>query len=254
MSRWVLRLMVANAMVFFLQQTLGPGLTDALAFYPPLLATHPWTIVTYMFVHGGLWHILFNMLGLYFLGPRVEMRLGGPAFLGLYFVSGISGALLSLLITPGAAIIGASAGVFGVFLAFARYWPRERLYIWGVLPIEAWLLIVLMTVMSLFGFGGQGIAHYAHLGGFAGAFLFLRIWEYRSPAHKFRKQAAAPSVQRTNADLGALQRWARIPRERLHEVNREEVDRILDKISRSGLASLTAGERECLERFSPKEH
>lgn len=248
-----MRLIIANVVVFFLQRTL-PGLENALLLIPALVPVRPWTLVTYMFLHAGIWHIGFNMLVLYFLGPRVEARLGGAAFLGLYFVSGISGGLLSMVLTPGDAILGASAGVFGVCMGYALYWPREKLYIWGILPIEAWLLIVLMALMEIFGLSGSNVAHFAHLGGFAGAFIFLKILEYRSPARRFRKRATAPQVQRVHADVGALQRWSRIRRDQLHEVNREEVDRILDKISRSGLGSLTQGERECLERFSPKDN
>src|SRR5437867_9890085 len=100
-----------------------PGLANLLVFYPPLVLIHPWTILTYMFLHGGWAHIGFNMLALYFFGPRVEERLGSRAFTWLYFISGISGALTSFAFSPEAPIIGASAGVFGVSLAFAMFWP-----------------------------------------------------------------------------------------------------------------------------------
>ena len=119
------------------------------------------------------------MLALFFFGPRVEERLGARRFLTLYFLSGISGAALSFVFSPTAAIIGASGAVFGVELAFARFWPRVPIYIWGVLPIEARWMIVGMTVLTLYGAssGGGGIAHFAHLGGFLGAFIYLRFLE-----------------------------------------------------------------------------
>src|SRR5438105_3314861 len=135
---WVLRLIVANVVVFFLQST-APWITRAFLFVPALVFVRPWTIVTYMFLHdpGSIMHILFNMVGLYFFGPRVEERLGSRRFLTLYFVSGIAGAVLSFFLAPGAAILGASGAVFGVMLAFAHYWPRVQFLLWFIVPIEA---------------------------------------------------------------------------------------------------------------------
>jgi hypothetical protein len=124
-----------------------------------------------MFVHGGFGHILFNMLSLFFFGRRVESRLGPRRFGILYFVSGIMGALVSVFFAPYAAIIGASGAVFGVMLAFAKFWPRDQILIWGILPVEARVMVIAMTVMAVvFGFTGaqSGVAHFAHLGGFVG--------------------------------------------------------------------------------------
>jgi membrane associated rhomboid family serine protease len=202
-----------------------------------------------MFVHADLWHLLFNMLALYFFGPQLEARLGGRRFLALYFVSGISGAALSSL-TPVAMIVGASGAVYGVMLGFARYWPRVQVLIWGVLPVEAWFLVVVMTALALFGgagFGQPGVAHLAHLGGFVGGFVYLKVMEARSPAARFRARAQ-PTPSAAAAD--AIQRWRQIDREALHPVNREELDRVLAKVTQTGAESLTPDERSFLERFS----
>jgi membrane associated rhomboid family serine protease len=194
-------------------------------------------------------HILFNMIGLFFFGPRLEARLGGPRFLGLYFTSGLVGALLSL-VTPHALIIGASGAIFGVLLGYARYWPHDKIYIWGVLPVEARVLVVAVVALSLWaGFrGGSGVAHFAHLGGFLGAWVFLKIAERHSAAAKFQARAAV--VPNKSAGQQDLARWRRIRADQLHPLNREELDRVLDKISSSGLDSLTAQERAFLDRFS----
>jgi membrane associated rhomboid family serine protease len=127
MTPWVLRLILANVVVYALTAA-NPDLLGALAFVPRLALVEPWTIVTYQFAHAGLGHLFFNMLGLYFFGSRLETHLGPRHFLGLYFTSGIAGGLASFLNfdTP---IIGASAAIFGVFYGFARFWPRERVYI-----------------------------------------------------------------------------------------------------------------------------
>lgn len=257
MTPWTLRLIIANVVVYFLERTM-PGLTSQLAFMPALVVYRPWTVVTYMFLHGSLGHIFFNMLALYFFGPRVEMRLGARRYLWLYFLSGISGAVLSFiavlmaLMPSFTAIIGASGAVFGVLVAFAYYWPRDQIYIWGVLPIEArWLVIITVAISLWFGItgGGGGIAHFAHLGGIGGAFLYLK-WIQRmqgASARRFQR-AAQPKIEDRR-----LANWRRVDPQAAHEVNRDELNRILDKINSRGLASLTPDERRFLASFVPPD-
>lgn len=255
MTPWVTRLIIANVAVFFVTVAVPLVPVRLFVLVPILVPTRPWTLVTYMFLHAGLWHLFFNMLALFFFGPRLEARLGGRQFLWLYFVSGLTGALLSLPFSPRVGIVGASGAVFGVLLGFARYWPRERIYIWGVLPIEAWLLVVIMTVMSLwggFGGAGSGVAHFAHLGGFLGGFLYLKWAESRSASARF-KARASPIAGKKRPGRSDLEGWRRIRRDHLHPINRDELDRILDKISEVGVSSLTPDERAFLERFRPDE-
>jgi membrane associated rhomboid family serine protease len=247
MTRWVTRLLIANVMVFLAQQAFDPYVTNWLIFRAADVLRYPWTIFTYMFLHAGVWHLFFNMLSLYFFGPAVETRLGSRNFLALYLVSGLTGAAFSFF-TPLAQILGASAAVFGVMLAFARYWPREKIYIWGVIPLEAWMLIAIMTLMSVFGIG-KGIAHFAHLGGFAGAFVYIKWMEWRSPARAFKRKVQG--VERVfTSDAGAVKRWERINIDQLHPINRSEVERLLAKVKSTGISSLSPDERATLDRFS----
>lgn len=250
MTPWVQRLLVANVLMYFVQQT-SPVITQQLAFVPALILARPWTIISYMFLHGSLTHILFNMLALYFFGPRVEARLGTERFFALYFISGTFGALLSFVFAPYVPIIGASAAIFGVMIAYARFWPRDRILLWGIVPIEARWLIVLTTVMSIFsGLGGSktGVADFAHLGGYLGGFLYLLFLERRHGAKQFKRQATA--VPPADAILG---NWKSVDRAGIHSVNKDEVDRILDKISASGINSLTPQERLFLSNFVPPD-
>ena len=242
MSRWVMRLILLNVLVFLLQQA-RPAITQAFAFVPVLVTTRPWTLLTYMFLHGDFGHILFNMLGLLFFGPRLEIELGGRNFLALYFISGLVAALLSFL-NPFSAIIGASGAIYGVFMGFAYYWPRENIYIWGVFPLQARWMVVLMTALSLYGglgFSMDNIAHFAHLGGFLGGYLFLKFLD--------RKQKVVDQIVSILPPVDPV-KWKSIDRNKLHEVNRAEYDRIMLKINTSGTGSLTSSEREFLERFS----
>lgn len=273
MTPWVFRLLVANLAVFVLIPV-GSPLWQAMGLHPASAVLRPWTIVSYMFLHGGMGHLFFNMLSLFFFGPRLEALLGGRDFLRLYLWSGLGGALLSFVFSPNALIVGASGAIYGILLAFAMIWPREPIYLWGVLPVEARWLALFMAASSLYsGFSGaQGnVAHFAHLGGFAGGFLYLR-WRRRrrNPAGGFGNPVGsgfggrgaarrAPAVPRplpapapapsapSNASVEA---WRSIRTEGLHELNREEVERLQVKLERSGGRSLTPDEQAFLERIA----
>ncbi len=250
MTPWVRWLITAN-IVMFLVTTLMPEVMQPLAFVPALVLQRPWTLITYAFLHAGFGHILFNMLSLFFFGPQLEARIGGTHFIRLYFFSALTGALASF-VTPSVAIVGASAAIFGVLLGFARYWPRAIMLIWGIVPVQARIMVLIMTVLSLFGgigIGGAGIAHFAHLGGFAGGWLYLKWMERRHFV-----MAVAPKEPRRSFGGGVasatVERWKRIPLDALHPANRDEVGRVLAKLAQHGPASLTADERETLNRFS----
>jgi membrane associated rhomboid family serine protease len=255
MTPWVTRLLIANVVVFLLTIQFMETVFPSWGWIPALGLQRPWTIITYQFLHGGLWHLGFNMLALFFFGPRLEARLGGSRFLGLYLASGIGGAVLSL-VTPASAIIGASGAVFGVLLAFARYYPRERIFIWGIIPIEARILVIILALFSLWaGFGGaqQGVAHFAHLGGFVGGWIFLKIQERYSPAERFRRrveEAAVPSRPGLGGRGAELKRWKAVDASGLHPLNREEYERILSKAEGEGVSALSLQERAFMERMA----
>jgi membrane associated rhomboid family serine protease len=257
MTPWVRRLIFANVAVFLLTMA-SPQLQLALALIPSAVLTRPWTPFTYMFVHGGFLHILFNMIVLFFFGPRLELRLGARDFLILYFVSGLAAAAASFF-TPNAAVVGASGAIYGVMLAFASYWPRDRIWIWGVLPIEARWMVVALTALALWGIVGgtlgrsDGIAHYAHLGGFVGGWIYLKVRERMSGAVRFKRKAEPAPKKGWIADREAKQRWDRIDRDSLHPVNREAYDEIMRKLAASGPSSLTERERAFLDRFVPRD-
>lgn len=251
MTPWVARLLFLNVLMFGLTIVV-PGLGDALMFVPALFLSRPWTIVTYMFLHGGFGHIFFNMFALFFFGPRLEARMGSRRFLGLYLASGVMGGLLSFT-SPAIGVIGASGAVYGVMFAFAYFWPREVVHIWGVLPIEVrWLVLGLtaLSVISGFGGAGDGIAHFAHLGGFLGAWIYLKVMDRNSGARRFQTKAVATAPAVTST--AAVARWSHINREGLHPVNLEELDRVMAKLQLEGVARLTDGEKEFLDRFSQR--
>jgi membrane associated rhomboid family serine protease len=249
MTPWVLRLIVATVVMHFIASS-SRDIFMALLLLPSELPQRPWTLVTYMFLHApGLSHILFNMLALFMFGPPLERRLGGNRFLGLYFAGGIGGALLSLA-QPNVAIVGASAATFAVSLGFARYWPDSLILIWGIIPVRAWMMVGLMTLLALFGAGGlgeRGVAHLAHLGGFAAGWVYLKVMEQRTGAAAFRSKAAPTTTGVSDDDLA---RWRLVSTDAMHPVNREEYQRVLAKVEAQGLASLSGEERAFLDRFA----
>ena len=251
MTPWVRRLIIANVLVYGLQQ-FYPPLTSMFDYVPALVLQRPWTVITYAFLHGTIFHILFNMLALYWFGPRVEERLGGQHFITLYGISAVGGALSSFL-TPMVAVIGASGAIMGVLIAYANYWPRERFFIYGVIPVQAWMLVAIYVVMDIGGvggIGGAGIAHFAHLGGFASGYLYLKWLDFRSPARAWKKQVDGTAAPKALGTTESLRRWKSIRLDDLHPVNRDEIVRLLKKVEAEGPSSLTPEQRATLNRFA----
>ena len=260
LTPWVRRLLVANAVVYLLTITVftGPWFFELFAFSPALVLQQPWTLATYMFVHGGFFHLAFNMLMLFFFGPAVEGRMGGAEFARYYFVCGLGGAVLSyvfLAISPATMIVGASGAIFGVALAFAINSPDAEIYIFPLpVPIKVkWLVIGYLAWDLLMFRSNDGIAHFAHLGGVVFGLGYLR-WgpalKQPGPAsvHAHPVRVLAHPTARTQAHADDEPTISHPPKRPSYD----EVDRVLDKISATGLASLSSEERRLLEEMSQK--
>lgn len=263
MTPWVMRLIIANVLTYVALQA-TPDLYRILTLFPPAvigldnayfpaMPFRPWTLVTYMFLHAGIGHLFFNMIGLYFFGPRLEARLGSKGFLGLYFLSGMGGALFMFLFSYTSLVVGASGAVFGILIGFAMYWPDERIYIWGILPVPARILVAFLVATSLYsGFGGTGggVAHFAHLGGLAAGFLFLRYhdWHVGKDKREFVSKVSATSSDKKSG-REAKRRWSAIDVSRLHELNRSEVETLLQRVEAEGPSGLSQEERAFLDRM-----
>ncbi len=173
-----------------------PGIINRLALIPALVIVENWiwTPFTYMFIHGGMWHLLFNMLGLFFFGVQLERRIGSHEFLLFYLLSGTLAGFLSFVVyvltgTYNIALIGASGAVFAVLLAFATYFPGATILLFGIIPIRAPVLVIGyagLEVFNMFTRTGGNVAHMTHLLGFAVAFLYLLIRLRINPITVFR--------------------------------------------------------------------
>lgn len=181
----VLNLVLANVAVFTLQLVSGVVAQvrfDRLFGLVPYDVVHHlfvWQLATYMFLHGGVWHIAFNMIALWFMGPPLEKLWGTAKFLRFYFITGIGAGISTTAVGPNSLIptIGASGAIYGIILAYGVLFPRQTLLIWGIIPIEARFLALIMGVMA-FWFSltapGSGVANIAHLGGMLFGWLYLR--------------------------------------------------------------------------------
>jgi membrane associated rhomboid family serine protease len=225
-----------------------------------------WQLITFQFMHAGIFHILGNMLGLYFFGRAMEEMLGSAGMLRLYLLSGTIGGLvqvalgLAFPVRIGAGpVVGASAGVFGLVAAFATRAPEQpiTLLVLYVIPVTfkaKWILLVeaVISVAGLVAPGlSGGIAHGAHLGGMLTGIIYAKWADWFERAGAIWRPAARARPAR--APVGASpQRALRRPRKKAEELPSaefisREVDPILEKISAQGIHSLTAREREILE-------
>jgi membrane associated rhomboid family serine protease len=222
-----------------------------------------WQLLTFQFMHAGLWHLVFNCWAIYVFGRAIEETLGWGKFLILYLSSGVVGGIcqvLTALLWPdlfGGPVVGASAGGLGLMAAYAVLFPERELVLllFFVLPIRltAKKLLMLSAVLALAGiiFPINHIANAAHLGGMLTGVIFIRQfvqgrrWQWEFPS----RRAAPRELVSTRAGKGSFWPAASPPDEDLStdEFVKSEVDPILDKISRQGIQSLTAREREILE-------
>ncbi len=259
LTPWVKRLIIANTVIFLLTY-MNPVLKAYMAFVPRQILVQPWTLVTYMFAHGDLMHLFFNMLGLFFFGPPLESRWGSKEFIKYYVICGLGGAALSFLLSPMNPIIGASGAVYGVMLAFAMNWPETPIYIWGIFPVQARILVLILVAFSLlaaFSGGGGGVAHFAHLGGFAAGFLYLKldrpgggaIARLRKLSAK-RRMTVIPGTSKVTDRTAVPSRPDRRPQDAQEAQLLDELDRVLEKISTDGMSSLTPAERRLLDDVS----
>jgi len=178
----ILFLVALNILVFFFK-TMRPELTYLLGLTPALVPQQPWTLITSMFVHASLTHILFNMISLYFLGSLLLRLVGEVRFLEVYLIGGIAGNVLYILLGPAMVPgVGASGAIFAIGGALALLAPRLPVVIFPLpIPVPLWGA---MTFFLLISFVIAGIAWQAHLGGFlfgllAGVYFRRRYRSYR---------------------------------------------------------------------------
>jgi membrane associated rhomboid family serine protease len=187
-------LIIANVIVYLLQNLLGDPMVISFALWPAGVAFEDgsvpfrlWQLVTYAFLHGSPQHLFFNMFALYMFGSDIERLFGRQRYLIYYFVCVIGAAVVQVIVNylmhSDAPTLGASGGVFGLLLAFGMIYPQRRIVlIFPPIPMPAWVFVTGYGVIELFmGITQtqQGVAHFAHLGGMAGGFVLIQYWRRR---------------------------------------------------------------------------
>jgi membrane associated rhomboid family serine protease len=184
-----LTLLLINVAVFFMEPQFGDAFIINFALWPvgapaPYPTFEPWQVITYGFMHSGVEHLAFNMFALYMFGSGLERAFGRNRYLQLYFTSMVTGALTQLAVAAAVGgepvpVIGASGAIFGLLLAFGMYFPYQKIFLYFVVPMPAWVFVLLYGILELvLGVTGTeaGVAHFAHLGGMLGAWLLVMQW------------------------------------------------------------------------------
>jgi membrane associated rhomboid family serine protease len=248
-----------------------------------------WSALTYMFVHYGLWHVAVNMYGLLAFGPRLEAMMGTRAFVFYYLWCGLGGAMVHLLFVRAGLLVGSSAAVFGVMFAYWQQWPRDEVSLFGLLPMRAWVLASVLIVanvgLGMLGAtdqvaGGESLAYLAHVGGLVFAWLYFRtppaasldrLRHRISPAPDYQDEVPPRAIPRTlprsraqrdeadeivaksKAVAGQKRPIGRAlvtPVRTTREARAAELDRVLDKISSTGIESLSSDELAVLDEMA----
>lgn len=180
-------LLIINTLVFL--ALLAPGLSNFVFIFGALWPLEhdyflPTQFITYMFLHGGIGHIFFNLFALWMFGQSIENLWGTRRFVIYYFLTGIGAALLHILITDASVpMVGASGAVYGILLAFAMMFPNRPIFlIFFPIPIKAKYFVLIFGALELFNGVSNlqtGIAHFAHLGGMVVGFILIRIWRIK---------------------------------------------------------------------------
>ena len=290
LTRGVQALVAANVAILFLQWTVvsDADLFATLGFRDANLPRTLWSALTYSFAHYGFWHLAVNMFALVTFGPRLESVMGTRAFTLYYLWCGLGGAVAHLLFIRTGVLIGASAAVLGIMYGYAQHWPDDEIALFGLVPVRAWTMVVVLAVANLAigvtaasDLGADRTLYLAHLGGVAFGWLYLRtppaasierLRQRISPAPDYQDDTPPRAIprtlprQRTQRDeadeivaqskaIAAQHPAARAvvtPVRTSGEIRASELDRVLDKISAGGLESLTADERAQLDAMAKR--
>lgn len=246
----VKRILLINVLVFLLDMFLISffriGLSGYFGLVPRLVISQLafFQFFTYMFLHGGLFHLFWNMFILWMFGSDLEREWGAKEFLFYYLLTGVGAGILNFIALFNSTIptIGASGAIYGILVAFGMMYPDRPIYLYFLLPIKAKYFVLftgVITFMSAFSSEGSNIAHFAHLGGMVFGYLYLKS--------DFNLYRFKNFFSRKNPDMTV--HWK--DEDEMRDL-KSEVDRILDKIQRDGYNSLTDEEIEILKKASDK--
>jgi membrane associated rhomboid family serine protease len=264
----VKKLMIINGAVFLLQQLMGyitPGLiehTFGLNHHGLVYEFKLWQIITYMFLHGGWMHIIFNLLGLWMFAGELELLWGGRQFLKYYLFTGVGAgifiALMNFFIAStygendlmpySPTTIGASGAIYGILLAYGLIWPNREVLLYFIVPIKMKYLLLFYGAMEFFGTISinttENVSHIGHLGGLFSGFIYLYI-------QGKQRRSGTPSPARKRGFISEFFKQYRLKRKKREIAERIKakkiIDNLLEKIAKGGMGSLSSEEKRQLE-------
>lgn len=234
------------------------GLSSPYEFYP-------WQFVSYMFMHGGFSHILFNMLALWMFGVEIENYWGSSRFLTYYMITGIGAGVLQILLFPESSVVGASGAVYGVLLAFGMMFPDRIIFVSFIIPMKAKYFVMLYGAIELIsGLTRTGnIAHFAHLGGMLFGYLLIKYWQKGGDFSRlwknFINSMNAPK-EKPNSGGAKIYDYQQYTQSSTAsgtssqaKTDAQKLDEILDKIADKGYGGLTKEEKDFLFAYSKRK-
>lgn len=264
-------LITLNVVIFILQVVAGivsttysNALITAFAFFPDWQTAlfQPWRMVTYMFLHGGAFHLLFNMLWLWWMGRAVEESLGPRTFSVIYLAAGLGGAIFDVIAAPILGynpVIGASGAVYGIMVSFAMLFPTMPIMLFLLPPIQARYLVAgLIALDMLFLGSSDGVARIVHLAGAGIGYLLIKaekqghdLSKWILPVEQFWYRLKG-MYQKTDSKPENKDMYSVSDVEIVDETDQSELDEILEKISEKGYDGLTQEEKKKLFELSKK--
>ncbi len=241
-----IKILIGINIVLYIMRTLAPVLTRVFGLSASTVFPMVWQPVTYMFIHGGFWHVAINMFVLWMFGSELEMIWGRKSFLKYYFITGIGSGLIWLLFNltnPYAILIGASGAIYGILMAYGLMFPNRTVYIYFLFPVKVKWFVFLIGALAFFSSFDttSKISNLTHLSGMLVGYLYLRSdQQWRDLKIAFRRRVV---------DLKSLREERRLEKRRELQ---KEIDRLLDKINRVGYEGLTEKEKADLYSASQK--
>lgn len=245
----VKRLILANVLIYLFQIIGRSSFNNVFGLVPAYFIERHWfwQTVTYMFLHGGIFHLVFNMFALWMFGQDIEREWGGREFFKYYFLTGIGAGLLTCLFSPRSLIptVGASGAIFGLLVAYGMMFPENMILVFFIFPMKAKHFVLVFGVIEFLAcleYTSDGIGHFAHVGGMLIGFIYLKLWP------------------RFILNLGLfhgirwrIREWQKERQKKQDLIFDGKIDAILDKINREGIENLNRNEKEILRRYRERK-
>jgi len=240
-----IKILIGVNILLFVFRTIAQeqiDLTGVLGLSPQTVWPQVWGPVTYLFIHGGIWHVAINMLVLWMFGSELEMTWGKNEFLKYYFVTGVGSGLVWLLLNISSnhdtVLIGASGAVYGILMAYGLMFPNRTVYLYFIIPVKVKWFVIFIGAIAFFSSmnaGSSNISHLTHLSGMVIGYIYLKSNQ--------RGRKLSFTIRKSMAELGL---WFEVKKQEKRGKMQRRVDHILDRVNEVGYENLSEDEKNIL--------